>query len=404
MKKQKISKRHKLLLIVVFATILLCLPCSIVGVAAGQKSADEIEKELNNNIDEQLGGINFSGFENLIRALNSDEKNIFGGSGFKDKVAAIINGDFKIGYDNVFSAIFSLIFSSISGFLPLFAAVIGIAVLSSLLNNIRSDKSKSGSIIYYACYSAIIIVVGCAVLSLVNSVKNSVNSMQEQMNILFPVLLSLITALGGTASAAVYQPMVAMLSTFVAEMMTKFILPLFIFSFVFNIIGNLSPGVKLNKFSGFTSSLSKWSIGLVFTIFTAFMTVQGITAASYDGVSIKTARYAVSHYIPVVGGYLSEGLNLVIAGSVLIKNAIGLSALLLLAATVIAPLISIIVMSLGLKLTAAILEPLSDSGYSEFVSAAAKSLGMLVAVLLSVAFMYFITLMLIISTGNQLFV
>ncbi|MDR3318354.1 MAG: stage III sporulation protein AE [Clostridiales bacterium] len=405
LKKLRASKVKALVILLLFFLLLFSAPRGIAFAGEnGAKSPEEIEDELNGNIDEQLNGLDFSQFEKLIERLNSGGNALFGGTSFGDKVRSIINGDFKIGYDSALEAITAMAFGSIAEVMPLFATVVGIAVLSSLLNNMRSDKSKSGAIVYYACYAAVIIVVAYAVFSLVNVTKNTVNAMQEQMNVIFPVLLSFITALGGTSSAAVYQPVAAMLSTFVSEMMTHFILPLFIFSFVFNIIGNLSPNVKLGKFSGFIGSLSKWCIGLVFAVFSAFMTVQGITAATYDGVSIKTARYAISHYIPIVGGYLSEGLNLIIAGSVLIKNAVGMSALLLLAATVMAPLISVIVMSLGLKLTAAVLEPLSESGYSSFVSAAAKSLNMLIAVLLSVAFMYFITLLLIISTGNQLFV
>jgi stage III sporulation protein AE len=303
----------------------------------------------------------------------------------------------------VFSAVLALVFAGVGGVLPMLVSVVAIAVLSSLLGALRSDKTKGNAIVYHACFAAAVVAVCFTVFSVVFEVRNTVAAMQAQMNVVFPVLLGLITAIGGTASAAIYQPAVAVLAQFVGNFMSRFILPLFIFSFIFNILSGLSPDVKLSRFSAFFSSLSKWAIGLIFTLFSAFLAVQGITAGTRDGVSLRTARYAVSHYVPIVGGYLSEGMNLLIAGGVLVKNALGLSAVLLLVATVLRPLISVVVLSLGLKLTAAVLEPLADKGYSDFVSHAAKSLSMLVAVLLSVGFMYLITLVLLISTGNNLF-
>ena len=212
--------------------------------------------------------------------------------------------------------------------------------------------------------------------------------------------MGVLTAIGGTTSVAVYQPMVSVISVVITQLMVNIILPLFIFGYVFNIIGNLSSALKLNKFSAFASSLSKWFIGIVFTVFTAFLSIQGITASVHDGVSIRTAKFAISHYIPIIGGYLSDGFNLIMAGSVLIKNAVGVAGLFLLASTVLAPVIKIAIMILTLKLTAAILEPLAPQGFSNFVSSAAKSISMLIAIILSVAFMYFIMLLLVVCTGN----
>jgi hypothetical protein len=54
------------------------------------------------------------------------------------------------------------------------------------------------------------------------------------------------------------------------------------------------------------------------------MTVQGITSASIDGISIRATKYAISNSIPIVGGFLRDGFDIVIAGSVLIKNAVGI--------------------------------------------------------------------------------
>ena len=139
------------------------------------------------------------------------------------------------------------------------------------------------------------------------------------------------------------------------------------------------------------------------TFFFTFLTIQGISAGSFDGVSVKTAKYAIKNYVPIVGGYLSDGFNLIMSSSILIKNAVGVAGLFLLFATIIIPVVKIAIFSLGMKLSSAIIEPISDSRMTDFVYTVGKNMGFLVATILCVSFMYLIAIALIICTGNAFY-
>lgn len=388
------SKKRLLIFVIIFAVL--------VTLSAVLPSRDVIaatpEEELEERVNEQLGNVDLSIFAGLVSGLTEEQRAIFGSGSFMDKLNLVLSGDLSLNYGNVFSAVLSIVFSDVIRVLPFFAAIIGIAILFSILDTMKSGKE---SIAYFACYGAVILISSGLIIQLITYVRDTIMSMQAQMNAAFPVLLTMMTALGNTGSYTVYQPLVLILSTTVTNIMSAVILPMFIISFIINIVGNLTPSVKLDKLAGFVSSASKWIVGIVFTVFMAFLSVQGITAAVYDGISIKTAKYAISHTIPIVGGYLSDGFNLILAGSMLIKNAVGYSAIFLLLASVASPIIMIAIVSLLLKLCAAVTEPLSNLGVSKYLSDVSKSLNMLIAVIISVAFMYFITVMIIICTGNN---
>lgn len=394
--------KNKIKIFIILALFLLVIWTSICPNIAHSKdmTEQEAEQKLQESIEKQLNSIDFWEIEQIINSLEEDQKQIFGNSSFLQRVRQLLNGNYQS--DNIFGSIFYLLLGDITQFLPILATVVGISVLCSILSNLQYNSSNKGTskVIYFACYGAVIISVSAAVFYLITITRNTVELMQSQISLVFPILLGVLTAIGSTTSVAVYQPMVSVLSAVITRVMVNIILPLFIFGYVFNIIGNLSSTLKLKKFSGFTSSISKWLIGIIFTVFTAFLSIQGITASIHDGVSIRTAKFAISRYVPIIGGYLSDGFNLIMAGSVLIKNAVGVAGLFLLASTVLAPIIKIMVLMLTLKLTAAILEPLAPQGFSDFVSGAAKSMNMLIAIIISVAFMYFITLLLVVCTGN----
>ncbi len=138
----------------------------------------------------------------------------------------------------------------------------------------------------------------------------------------------------------------------------------------------------------------------MFTVFLGFASFQGLTAGAIDGFSIRTAKYTLKSYIPIVGGYMSDGIFLLYAGCNLIKNAVGLGGLLLLFSSIIAPLLEIIVFMLVLKLLAGIIEPLGNSKLASLISSLAKSMQMLIAMLAAVSFMYVLLVGLVMCSAN----
>ena len=371
------------------------------GTVAYAESEEELISEIEDNVNGQLEDLDLSGLESILSNLNSQQSGIFGSTSFIEKLQSILSGEFTDNAGSVWEAILKLIFDELLNFLPLIATIIAVAILSGMVGDLRGTNSKSiADITHFVCYGVIIVLVVSACTNVLTLTSSTLQGLKEQIDIAFPILLTILTAIGGTASVGVYQPAVALFSGTIMQIFTLVLMPLFIFSLVFTVISNLSPSVKLEKFSNFFNSLFKWITGAVFTIFIGFLIIQGITAGSLDTVSIRTAKYAIRSYIPILGGYLSEGFNAIMASSILIKNAIGASGLLLMFSSVIVPVVEIVLLMLCLKLTAGILEPLTDSRISNFINGVAKSLIMPIVLIIGVAFMYLIFMGLIISTGN----
>ena len=287
-------------------------------------------------------------------------------------------------------------------YLPAICLIIAIAVLYSMLSGINISTSNKGikDIIHFVCYGSIVVIVISGLSNIIGLTSSALSSIKKQMDIVFPILLTVLTGLGGTSSVSIYQPAMAVLSGSVISIFTSILLPIFTFKLVFNIISNLTSGIKLNKFAEFFGSCFKWIIGIVLTIFSAFVSIQGIMAGSIDGISIKTAKYTIKSSIPIIGGFLSDGMSLIMVSSSLIKNAIGVGGLILLFCTVLLPVVKIIVFSFLMKFASAILEPIADSRITNFVNEMSKSIALVMALILGAAFMYFIIIGLVMCSAN----
>ena len=398
-------RRSKSNIIIITCMVILIFLLSVItpmSTFCVNETTVEISEDLNNSIIEELSEIDFSGLNSIIEEMNENNTNIFSIDNIKSKVYSIISGENAISYSSFFASLFSIFLDLILKYLPMLSLIIAIGVISNLLNGIKGkfNEKSTSNLIHLVCFMTVVILTIGMITSLSDVSLNAINSMVTQMNTLFPILLTLMVGIGAAASASVFQPIVAIISTYVADFFTYLVLPLFIFSFVFGIINNISDNIKLDKFNSFISSLFKWCVGIVFTLFFAIFTIQGISAGSFDSLSIRTTKYTIRSYIPVMGGYLSDGMDLILSSSILIKNSIGLVGLFLIITTIISPLLEIVVFSLLLKLTSAILQPMGNSKTSNFLMSTSKSITMLSSCIIAVGFMYLISVGLVMTTSN----
>lgn len=383
----------KLIAIFVLCVTVASLCCAT---AFAEESAEE---KLEEEIEDKLDDLDLSGLESW---LDEYGKGDVAANGFIEAVKEIIAGKYDNDAGAFFNAAVSLASGAVKDSLPALIAIFAIALLYSVVGGLSGGflKKSTTELIYFACYAAMISIVVAKTASLLVRATETVKSMQALMNAAFPVLLTLLTALGSVTSASVYRPMTAVLATGVTSVVTSVVLPLFIAATTVGIIGHLSKNVKLSKLTSFFKSCADFILGGIFGIFATFLSVQGLTGAIADTVSVKTAKFALQSYVPLLGGYLSDGFDLVLAGLVLIKNSAGLVVTLLIMSAIIVPVVEIAVFSLGLKLVGGLIEPFSDERFSAMLGGVSKNLGVLIAIVLGVGFMFILTVMLVVATCN----
>jgi stage III sporulation protein AE len=392
-----INKKKFLLCVIFIICALLSTFCVGVNVIADDGIEHDNIKELSQIVGDIVNGIDLSDIEDIISDV--DNINFFDNS-VKDKIADILDGDYFINYSSIFSAIVSLVFVDIKEFIPFLFTLLAIGVLANLIGEFSSDKNNTNDIIHFVCFSVMVIVIMVSFKEVLSVTSGTLSLIMKQIQIVFPILITLLSAIGSFSTISIYNPLVAILSTLVSVVFEKFLYPMFIIMFIFSIIGHLTETVKLDKMQGFLSSSFKWIVGIVFTLFTGFLSIQGISAGRFDSVSIKATKFAVKSYIPIIGGYISDGMDFIVLGSVLVKNTIGLVGIIVLFLSIVSPIITMVVMKLGLQLCSAILELGGGKKMSSFLGSCSKILVYPIVLILGISFMYVITIALIMCTAN----
>lgn len=395
------KKKKKFIILLAVLLFALIFVFGGTGAVAEEGSNDN----LTDSIEDILGELDTEELQKYLDSLTEEQKQWFGEGDIGDKILSIINGDFSMDYGSFLSSMAALVFDGLDGLLSTFCVICAITILCGILSQFRSSVAEKGTgkLIFFVGYSSILVLVLTSLTAVIEECYSTVGSMQKQMQAVFPVLLTLIATSGGSVSVAVYQPAVLFLSEIIVRIISGIVFPLAVLICVLNMAGNMSSEIKLKNFSALFKSIIKWVLGISLTAFTVFLTVQGITSATYDGLSFKAAKYAISNSVPIIGGFLGSGFDLIVAGSVLIKNSLGSCSILLLAGVIFIPFVQLIVYNLFLKLTAAVTEPVGDARITEFFSSLSGTVNYFTAGLLAVGFMYFITILLLVCSSNSLF-
>ncbi len=396
-----IRRKKRGVRIIVFLLALLSVILFVFGgqnVIAHAYTAEEeaaIEK-VENYVNDLLQNLDTEELQKYLDSLSQ-----FKGVNVKEKLMSVITGDFALDYSSLWESVLALVWEEGKIMIPAFAVILAVALLCGILNSVKSGfmNTTMTDIINFVGYVAVGTVVLACLIGVLEAGFAAIAGMKRQMEIVFPILLTLMAASGGAVSAGVFRPAVAFMSGAITELFTAIVLPSSVVVIVLAFVGNLSEDVRTERLGDLFKSINKWLVGLSLGLFSLFLTVQGIASAQYDGLSLRAAKYLISGSVPIVGGFLSGGLDLVLAGSSLIKNALGSFSVFLLIGTLLRPLVLILAFQIFLRVCAAATEPVGGK-ISGFLSRLAKDSGYFLAGLLCVAFLYFLTLLLLVcSTG-----
>lgn len=320
------------------------------------------------------------------------------GSFIKD----VAKGNFKFSLPDILKGILKLLFHELFTNMSLLIKLLVVIAFCAILKNMQASfmQESTGELAFYVCYIVMVTMMLAGFQNVLQMGKNIIDSMVSFMHATIPVLISLLVSTGNMTSAGIFQPFMITMVEISATLLKNIFIPLVYFSAVLSVVDNISDKLHITKLAGFLKQAVAWSLGAVLTIFIAIVALQGAMGAVVDGVTSKTAKFAISTIIPVGGKILSDAAESIIGCTLLIKNATGLAAMLGIIAIVLMPILKMLAIIILYRLTIVIAQPLSDGRITSCLSELTSSMTLLLGIVTSVTFMFIISITVMISAGN----
>ncbi|MEW5953015.1 MAG: stage III sporulation protein AE [Bacillota bacterium] len=353
-------------------------------------------------VEEQMELLDMSGVQDFISRLDGEMDQALPGLDFRETVWKLVKREVDWRPGEIFSSFLQYIFREVVANFSLLGKLVILAVICAVLQNLTAafDRGSTGQLTYMVTYLILITIALGSFGIAVQAAREVVDNMVVFMQALLPLLLTLLVAVGGVASAAIFHPIVLVTVTTVGTLVKNVVLPLIFFAAVLDIVSHLSDRFQVSQLAGLMKTVAMAMLGLFSTVFLGVLAIQGVAGALGDNLTIRTAKFATDTFIPVVGGMFSDALEAMVSSSLLIKNAVGIAGVLAILLMLALPLLKIISLVFIYKLAGAVIQPVGDNRLGECLNKLSNSLLTIFAAVATVGLLFFFAVTIVVGIGN----
>ena len=148
--------------------------------------------------------------QEYIDRLDTEIKSAVPQVHFREMVNKLVKGELEWQPSQIFNQLVKQLFKEVVANFDLLGKLVVLAVICAVLQNLMTSfaNSSAGQLTYSVTYLVLITLAIGSFTIAVNAGREVVDTMVTFMQALTPVLLTLLVAVGGLASAAIFSPVI----------------------------------------------------------------------------------------------------------------------------------------------------------------------------------------------------
>lgn len=353
-------------------------------------------------IAEQFDKLNLEDLNVFINKIDQDLQEQLSGISLTKMLEAIRKGELELDLTGVFNELIRYFCREFFTHTVLLGRLIVLGAILAILEHLQSafEQSTVAKLAHSVGLLSLLTVALSSFTLALNTGREAIGNMVGFMQSLIPVLLTLLAALGNLTSVALLHPVIYLSLNILGTLTQNVVFPLIFCSAILGIITQLSERFQVSRLADLFRDGSVLLLGLFLTIFTGILAVQGVAGAVTDGVGLRTARFLTGAFVPVVGGILSDAVDVVLGCSLFIKNAVGIVGVLAIFFLCTIPVIKILAAAVMYRLAGALLQPVGARELSDSLHLMGNHLFLVFGAVIAVGLMFFIALSIIVGLSN----
>lgn len=280
------------------------------------------------------------------------------GVSVKETVLAIISGETRLDGEflkETWNALKGNVFGRMR---EVTAAFLMPLMAAAVFKRLSAREKGPGNIV---CACACICIFIKIMADSTAAARKLITGIAELMEAAVPVLTGLSALGGGASSAALLTPAATLAGEMIVQALGEWGLGLCGAAAICACATAIGPGLRLDGLFALMKRSVQVGAGIMLALFAGILKVQGMLGASFDSAAVKTARFAVDKLVPAVGGGIADTMDAAISSVLLIKNAVGVTGMLAIAAACAAPILQLSATLFAMRLARAIAQPVADS-------------------------------------------
>lgn len=320
----------------------------------------------------------------------------------------------RIGYDGELSAgagvefkdILSLVLSELSqgmsGPLSALAVMIGVLILSSLLEGtahaLRYTETRDIMAAVTSLMLSAVLIAPC--VGLIRQSVGVIGDTASLMLVYVPAMAA-IYAFGGHPIQAGGTCAGVMTAAQVIAQLSAHLIPQLLCSYLaLSVSCGVSGRVKLNGLCELIGKFIKWFIGIMMALFSAVLSMQSVLTRAGDSVTSRAARLTLSSLIPLIGSSLSEAYKTIQGSFDLLRTGAGVFVILAVLIAYLPLLVQCVLWMMTVKISGYAAEALGVEAPAQLLSVIGSVLSVLLALIAGVMAVFIISSAALMHSGG----
>lgn len=381
----------------VFLTMfLLCLWGSPAQVLAAEAaSADTVGADT---VTDAMEGFDFSQIQDYINQQGAETGwNL----SFQDLMADLMAGRLTEVGDQVLGAIQNTLFAEIGQSGQLMGQIIILGIFGAVFTNFSSvfQGSQISETGFFVTYLLLFTFLTASFFQSIAIASDMVTKVMEFMRVLMPAYFMAVAFSGGAVSSVVMYEFTMWMISVAQWLIGTILIPLVRVYMLLVLAGHISREDVLSKLTELLEQVISWSLKTLIGVVLGFHIIQGLVLPYVDSMKNTTVQKLLG-VIPGVGQGAAAITQMVFGSGVLIKNTMGMAAVVILLVMAAIPVMKLVILIFMYQCVAAVLEPVCDKRLVSCLSAASKGHKLLLHMVMASAMLFIITIALVCAGTN----
>ena len=314
-------------------------------------------------------------------------------------VKEMIEGKQVLSEEAVQEFLHGLFFSRIEGEKQTFFKILFLVLVAAIFSNFAKvfENGQIGDVCFYMIYLLLFTILISAYQELGNSLEKQLRWMTEFMKGLAPAYFTAVAAASGTISAAVFYQGVLLLVWLVQWVLLTLLLPGANMYILLCLVNNLTREDMLSKMAELLETLINWGLKTMLGAVLGLQAVRGLVAPAMDAVR-RTAIGKTVSAIPAVGNAVNAVTELILTGTVLVKNCLGAVAVIAVIFIGVQPVLHYGLLSVSYRFLAAVAQPVSDKRIVGCLETMGEGCALLLRIMLTAEILCILTFVILMAT------
>ena len=312
---------------------------------------------------------------------------------FYDAVKELIKGEHPFSYENIKNMVLTLIQSSWGTQKTIWINILILVLASALFSNF-SGLFSDGQLGEMSFYIVFLLVFGLLIknfTTLSRELENTLKGVITFMRALTPAYYLSIATATGASSATMFYQIVLVIIALVENVLIKLVLPGIHIYILMSFVDQLSKEDMMDSMAELLKNVLSWTMNTMLGIVVGLQVTRNLISPALDSLK-RTTIGKTAGAIPGVGNAINSVTEMVIGSAVLVKNCLGVAAVVILFLCALKPVLHIAVTGLSYRFLAAFSEPVSDERIVEALNAMGEGCGLLLKALFTTEVLFLLTI------------